>query len=39
MSDEVASISVNPDEDAESVESTELLDPRALLADWANANE
>jgi len=39
MSDEVTSISVNPDEDAESVESTELLDPRALLADWANAND
>lgn len=39
MSDEVTSISVNPDGDAESVESTELLDPRALLADWANAND
>lgn len=39
MSDEVTSISVNPDEDAESVESTKLLDPRALLAEWANTND
>lgn len=41
MSDEMTTTSVNSDEEAESAEPevAVLLDPRALLAQWANAND
>jgi len=41
MSDEVTTTNIDPDGEAEAAEPevAELLDPRALLADWANAKD